>query len=855
MKEKHILKSIKKVVLHTTPKHLPFLEKEIFVRRKPRFWQIIPVATLAASAIVIALVSTSATPSELNNSSSTATPSEVNSSGPNVRRPISEMMATLDNTYTLNMVVDGLTIYEYAVAQPLIHITYFDVYMSYETQYFVDLTNADSPTLFQRYEESNWYGSTANTNELLSLLSPLSFIDPTLIEDDWFVWDETMEGYGLDETYLTALFENSPLQGVDNLSIWMTASGELVIQLGGHMDENPLDYVGIQLVYSRIGSTSVTLPTDVVDVTTTVIDDLLQDSTNHRFQLTFSSLSDDPEALPFQWQQGERSGETFKTSLYTYDDDFNEGFIIDTYVTPSNDAYIELVGTHQAYTQTVLDASGYQEALQEFYPVNFLSLEESWLDLENMSYLESFGVEAYPIRTEFVDNLINIPFNDPVTDVQAFVEINQTIYAWQGVVINFHLTFDINDVPYQIFFQVSSFNRVDSIYIPYNTTIQTNLEDSLALAVGTSSYFLQQFRIDEDVNYAIDLQTVRAGDDYQLITYTNEGYLDMEYTGREGDGYVLYTFQYNQRDYVKTSIDVDTYRSITTDPQWLILENILPGTYEPILNEPGRYDFDIDANAAAFAPSLTDQYQINDVIINYTGHFVDSPIIEFQIDATDRNTNDAVRLQATYSYLGLTDIIFPTPQDNNNPGWDDASITIETFNNIYGDGITSFFGTYYAYDDLGTFLDYDVFSFQTNEVLRVDRSLGDYVQYINNEGVYTTLTGNLTTNETTVDVIDQATFESAQEAVSLINFDVFIEENLVLLNESETFYQIKADAFGSLFHLPLPEGFELQEAYVSITKDYVYFQVFAYNETTTNSLVIYLLIEAINLDVNLLSYL
>ena len=842
MKEKDILKAIKKVVVNAAPTHLTFLEKETIVKPKSRVWQVIPVATLVASAVVIALVSTSAASSEVNNTSL------------NIRRPVSEMMATLDNTYTLNMVVDGLTIYEYAVAQPLIHITYFDVYMSYETQYFVDLTNAESPSLIQRYEDSTWYGSTVNPYELLSLLSPLSFIDPNLIEDDWFVWDETMEGYGLEETYLPALFENSPLQGVDNLSIWMTTSGELVIQLGGHMDENPLDYVGIQLVYSRIGTTTVTMPTDVLDVTTTVIDDLIQDSTNHRFQMTFSSTSDDPAAFPFQFQQGERSGETFKTSLYTYNL-LNEDIFIDTYVSPSNDAYIKLVGTHQGYTQTTLDASGYEEALAAFYPINFLSLEESWLDLENMSYIESHGVDAYPIRDGFLDNLMNLPFNDPITDLQAFVRIDQSIYAWQGVIINFYLTLNINDLPYELFFQVSGFNRVDPIYIPYTTSIQTSLEDSLALAVGTSSYFVQQFRIDQDESYVIDLQTVRAGDDYQLFTYTNEGYLDTEYTGREGDGYVRYTFQFNQRDYVKTSIDIDTYRSITTDPQWLILDNILPGTYEPILNEPGRYDFDIDANVAAFAPSLTDQYQINDVIINYTGFFEDSPIIEFQINATDRNTNDAVRLQATYSYLGLTDIIFPTPQDNNNPGWDDASITIETFNNLYGDGITSFFGTYYAYDDLGTFLDYDVFSFQTNEVLLVDRSLGDYVQYINNEGVYTTLTGNLTTNETTVDVIDQATFESAQEAVSLINFDVFIEENLVLLNESETFYQIKADVFGSLFHLPLPEGFELEEAYVSITKDYVYFQVFAYNETTTNSLVIYLLIEAINLDVNLLSYL
>jgi hypothetical protein len=99
MKEKHILKSIKKVVLHTTPKHIPFLEKETVGKRKPRFWQVIPVATLAASAVVIAMVSSTATPSEVNNSSS------------NVRRPVSAMMAELaDNSYTLRYVFDDVTL-------------------------------------------------------------------------------------------------------------------------------------------------------------------------------------------------------------------------------------------------------------------------------------------------------------------------------------------------------------------------------------------------------------------------------------------------------------------------------------------------------------------------------------------------------------------------------------------------------------------------------------------------------------------------------------------------------------------------------------------------------------------------
>ena len=76
-----------------------------------------------------------------------------------------------------------------------------------------------------------------------------------------------------------------------------------------------------------------------------------------------------------------------------------------------------------------------------------------------------------------------------------------------------------------------------------------------------------------------------------------------------------------------------------------------------------------------------------------------------------------------------------------------------------------------------------------------------------------------------------------------------------MLNEAETFYQVKTEALDDLFNLPLPEGFEFQEMYVEINENYVYFQGSAIHESTNNSLVIYLVIESINQDINLLSYL
>jgi len=59
MKEKDILRSIKKVVQHSTPKHIPFLENENVTKRKGKVWLVLPFATLTATAIVVALTTNS----------------------------------------------------------------------------------------------------------------------------------------------------------------------------------------------------------------------------------------------------------------------------------------------------------------------------------------------------------------------------------------------------------------------------------------------------------------------------------------------------------------------------------------------------------------------------------------------------------------------------------------------------------------------------------------------------------------------------------------------------------------------------------------------------------------------------
>jgi len=839
MNEKDILKSIKKIILNTTPKDFSLIEKQSPKKGKSTLWGALPITVALASAVLIAFVSSNATSSSLN------------SSGINIRRPVSQMMASLDETYTLNFLVDGLTIYEYEVAPPLIRITY-NVSFSEIHEYYVDLTKGESPRLYQSYDDT-WYASTGDANEILSLLSPLNFIDPNIVEDEWFIWNETMSGYQLDENFIPTMFENSPLAGVENLSIWMTLSGELVIELGGRMDENTADFVSMQLIYSRIGSTSVTLPTNAIDIQTNVIDDLLQDSTNHRYEFSFSPLSEDLSSLPSIYQFGERDGGTFRTTVYTYG--LDDATYLETYTQPAIDSYIHIVSTNQGYLQTTLDESEYQSALASFYPIHILPLRESWLDLDNPRFIEGYGMEAYPIQTAYLDNLINLPIEGTLSNMEALVAIGQTINIWLGVSIRIVLNFEINNLPYQIFFQIASFDRIDPIYIPYTAYVQTTLEESLAIAVGRGSYFLEQTRIEADGIQQTNLQLIRSGNDYQRFDYTKEGYLDVVYAGKESNGYFQYTYQYNRGNYVKSSIDQATYDMLMIEPQWFQLENISRNSISPIPEQPGRYDVDFETNPNLFAPSLTNLYQIDDVTIVYTDLSLGLPMIIFEIEVTDNITSEAILLEAKYSYLGVTEIIFPTLDDSTNTDLNSTSLTIEAFNSLYANGVNSFFGGYFSYDELGQVSEYEVFSLQEHEALRINRINGDYVQHRNIEGNYQVITGNLKNNETTIDTTDQATFEIAQEALLYINFDVFTSENLARLNESETFYQINTDVLDDLFNLSLPEGFGHKEAYVEINQDYLYFQIIAVEENNNNTMYIYLMIEAINQDVNLLGYL
>jgi hypothetical protein len=863
MKEKHILKSIKKVVLHKTPKHLPFLEKEIVVRRKPRFWQIIPVATFAASAIVIALVSTSATPSEVNNSSSTSTPSEVNSSGPNVRRPISEMMAELvDNSYTLRYVFDDVTFYTYEVAETLIKITIPDSYTGNDSSQYLDITDANSPYIYQQIDGETWYVSSTQPYELLSLISPLSFIDPSAVEDEWFIWNETMEGYDLNPTYLPNLFENSPLQGVEDVEVWMTIEGEIVLSFGGRMHEDSDQHASLQLVYGNFGTTTVTLPSNAIDFRSVAINELLNGSTNHRYQYYFTPISDEPNALPFTYQLGERDGDTFKQTHFHYDASYTSA-VVDTYFTISNGQYIKVVSDDLGYRELFLDESSYQLALENFYPINLLDVEESWLDVDNETFLENFGANGYPILPDYLDRILNLNVEGTIENVVAHVSLSQNY--WQGGIVTLYATLTIDGLDYQLFFEVTSFDQVQGIFMPYSTGIRTTFADTLALAVGTSSYSVEQLTINEDGNSypANDAYfLVRSGQDYQRYRVNAQGFLDLDYFGQQGGEYFSFSYVYNLRDYVRETIDQATYEANVVDTEWIKLENIQPEDYQANPAIPGGYTLSASSFERIFADALLDQYTITDAVISYTNLYEASTMIVFSLTGIDRVTGETVRFESRYSFIGESVIYFPTPIEEENPTDQadpyDLAITFETFNELYPDGINSFIGTLYAFNDMGDLILLEVFSLQENEALTINRMDGEYTQIVRDGENFIQTQGNTVSSETVMTSTDAATFEEASTSLSFIDFSLFNATNLVSLDVNVSFgviYQVNLDSFDELFNLPLSETMEVTDAYLEITKNYLSVSVYGFDQETGQNFTMYLVLESLNLNVDLLSYL
>jgi hypothetical protein len=237
-----------------------------------------------------------------------------------------------------------------------------------------------------------------------------------------------------------------------------------------------------------------------------------------------------------------------------------------------------------------------------------------------------------------------------------------------------------------------------------------------------------------------------------------------------------------------------------------------------------------------------------------------NPVIVFSFAGTDRLTGSPVQFESRYSYFGQATIYFPNSiEDGTNPT-DPTSglqLSIEAFNERYPNGVESFIGTLYGFDDTGEIIIYEVFSLQNNEALIINREDGTYTQILSENGQYIQIQGSLNTNETTTTSSDQATFAALSSSLSFINFDAFNSSHLTPVNEDtqDGLYQVNLDQFDELFNLPIDPSIVITEAYVEIRSDLLLVYVNGWNEETGQYVTYYLVLEALNQDVYLIDYL
>jgi small nuclear ribonucleoprotein (snRNP)-like protein len=237
-------------------------------------------------------------------------------------------------------------------------------------------------------------------------------------------------------------------------------------------------------------------------------------------------------------------------------------------------------------------------------------------------------------------------------------------------------------------------------------------------------------------------------------------------------------------------------------------------------------------------------------------------MIVFSLTGIDRVTGETVRFESRYSFIGESVIYFPTPIEEENPTDPadpyDLAITFETFNELYPDGINSFIGTLYAFNDMGELILLEVFSLQENEALTINLMDGEYTQIVRDGENFIQTQGNTDSSETVMTSTDAATFEEASTRLSSIDFSLFNATNLVSLDVNVSFgviYQVNLDSFDELFNLPLSETMEVTDAYLEITKNYLSVSVYGFDQETGQNFTMYLVLESLNLNVDLLSYL
>lgn len=759
-----------------------------------------------------------------------------------VRRSVDEMISQLnEKSYTLDVIMDGFGILNFAVDQPLYQVTYTFDESGFVEEYFVDLTNDFTPVIYQAFEGGLWRTSIGDTYTLtMGLLSPLMFVDPTLIEDSWFDWDSETDLYTLNSQYLGSLFQNSPLLGVEDLIVSMNADNEIIISIGGRMDDVVAGNIWYTLVYSDIGSTRVSLPTNVTSIADEVFNELSTNQTNHYFYFYVTPVGGMTEIIAF----GSRMDDTFLlSSMNSLQGNVNAGFE-QAYFTKEGGQFIQILNSSVGYSYSIVSETDYNLAVENFYPISIFDITEAWIDLDS-----NIGSSGYPIRSEFNDRLLNIDFGQDASNIAASIFFEES--HWSGLSVTVNISFNLGLVAYEATFRLHGTNQVMSIHPPVNRGQMLSLEAILALAQQTESYYLEQKAVDTNgIVISFDYASYRDQDNYLLFGVNSQGFWRYDFYVKEEETFVKYIYNYNSSSFVRTVIDEATYLAEAIEASWLRFEDF---SLEFIESEtsPTTRSLKSDSWLSFLSDSILDLYTITSGTIEIIDASELSPAFRFKFETTTLQNGGPLTLSIDLSYIGGITVEPPTVSEVETVE-PIVNLMLNDYVTMFSGGLTSYFGVLFSYDTLGTLSRYQEFSVNETLFLSVDFILGKYLTLSTDNDQLIEEQGDFSLENMTKTTLNDLTFNERVSGLTYVQFDTITIDDFDIPTSVEgEFYQIREESLTSIFNLPLNNNEVMTQASLKISNSGILFQINVVNTVTDELTTYFIYFDSFNLPLNI----
>lgn len=599
--------------------------------------------------------------SSVTSSSSTITPT---TSVMELVAPISE------GNFTFRLVQDEVEVYQIKLDGTLIYAEINNPEMAQSMEVFLDITDEDQPMLYAPAEgvEGAWVKSLSDPISLFFLLFPLSIIDVEALQDVWFTYDTALNTFFLDMEYIGEVMGNSNNEGLESLSIQGNASEVIITLTGVNVDtDQPMTVV---VSYSDIGTTTVTLPTNLIDPTEALLETVVQGSTNHEFNVylyegTAEDLENGTEVL---FQNNSRDGAFWIANAYRTIGE--ETTFETTYYGTTETGYESIVALDQSpAVQTAISEEAYQAGLESFYPIQFTDIQFDWLsETDEFSFAGTPFLRLDPSHYDHLVNASFFPENAVIEDVlvsaatffgEAMLTISIEVSFGEGQWMRMDL--DIGEFGLAV---------VERPFLPEDAL---NLSEMLDLLVSTQSYSLDQvIELRDGSGAAIyDLGLSREGDAYSLIDLFSPNY-----TYQNGV-YEQYTFDYEVSDLpLREVISQEQYEAAVIQPQWLNVDLLTSSMISVNPDNPNQGTL----NAGDFY-TLIDLSDQAVEIVNYYRNEFQEPVTEVSLI-----TIEEVRLESE-SGEGYNNLYVEI--DCTLEGYQFGSLELTLYATYYGIGSTT----------------------------------------------------------------------------------------------------------------------------------------------------------------------